>query len=520
MPAKAKTRNAPTAYKAYYLCRLRDLETEIKADAIRPMTPQEAYQRRSMRVPEFLDAIRPSSSQAVRDPRLSIHASASAPSLKSKTEMRSRKDNIRATLSTVGPASLRALVKGDLSTNNPTAETKNEDSETSGSEEFFGGAIDDDDQYEAPPEQQERAGEILRKANFFKDLDEEVLEELPRVARFTEEPKGAVVFRQGDPPSNCWLVVRGEIGFFVGKMTQDHMVSPRQPPSADTEGMKVPWPWEEDQRVHTLECHSTFSLKSNLGRCVHRGRDGTVFGELALLGDNALRKATAKCLADCEFLTLPASAYMKVKQKLLQLQEEKKQFLAVNVPGMKDLPIPGPNDPPHASFFFERLVVEKEHVFLKQGIVEDEALFVIAKGTLELRRQDIHDEEVCGFLEVGELFGQLPHNSEEPFTVAAVTPCEVWQVLGKNFRYLPKELMDAIVNHMSCMTANRLKKTCVEHKFGWDKFQRAARARRRRKPEQLDMWADNAIKQVQAQELRTQLLCSSLGEKTAGSWRN
>eukprot|EP00930_Biecheleria_cincta_P022267 TRINITY_DN16275_c0_g1_i1.p1 TRINITY_DN16275_c0_g1~~TRINITY_DN16275_c0_g1_i1.p1 ORF type:complete len:524 (-),score=120.91 TRINITY_DN16275_c0_g1_i1:110-1681(-) len=523
MPVKAKSRSAPTAYKAYYLCRLRDLETEIKAEAVRPMTPQESYQRRRMRVPGILDALRPSSSQAARDSRNTMHTSASAPSLLRKTTVRTREDTIRATtLSTVGPAHLQALVKGDSPLESPTAEEANDDdSEQSGSEEFFGGHEVDDDLYEAPPEQQERAAEILRKANFFKDLDEEVLEELPRVARFTEEPKGAVVFRQGDPPSNCWLLVRGEIGFFVGKMTQDSMVSPRQPPSADTEGLKVPWPWEEEQRVLTLEGHSTVSLKSTLGRCAHRGRDGVVFGELALLGDNALRKATAKCLADCEFLTLPASAFMKVKQKLLQLQEEKKQFLAENVPGMKDVPIPGPNDPPHASFFFERLVVEKEHAFLKQGIVEDQALFVVAKGTVELRRrQDKFNEEVCGYLGAGELFGKIPHSSEEPFTAAARTPCEVWQVLGKNFRYLPTGLMDAIVNHMSSMTAKRLKQACVERKFGWDKQQRAARRMRHRKPEQLDMWVENVSNQVQARELQTQLLCSSLGEKTVGRWRN
>lgn len=518
MPGQAKTRNAPTAYKAYYLCRLKDLETQIKADAIRPMTPQEAYQRRSLRMPPFLEAIRPSSSQAVRGLGHHLSKTASDPSLlRRKTITRSRKDEPRPNLSAIAP--LRAPEKrGDLS---PTADTEEHDgSDTSGSEEFFGGGVEEEDVYEAPPEQQERAAELLRKANFFKDLDEAVLEELPRVARFTEEPKGAVVFRQGDPPSNCWLVVRGEIGFYVGKMTQDSMVSPRQPPSADAEGLKVPWPWEEDQRVQTLEGHSSVSSKSNLGRLAHRGRDGTVFGELALMGDNALRKATAKCLADCEFLTLPASAFMKVKQKLIQMQEEKKQFLAENVPGMKELPIPGPNDPPHASFFFERLVVEKEHAFLKQGIVEDQALFVVAKGTVELRRHQDYDEEVCGYLEVGELFGKLPQSAEEPFTAAAATPCEVWQVLGKNFRYLPKELMDSIVNHLCTMTAKRLKKFCVEYKFGWDKQQRSALARRRRKPEQLDMWAEHVINQVNAQELRTQLLCSSLGEKTVGRWRN
>jgi len=316
------------------------------------------------------------------------------------------------------------------------------------------------------------------------------------------------------------MVVRGEIGFYVGKFSQDSHVSPRQPPSESAEGLKVPLPWEEEQRVWTLEGHSTVSLKSNLGRLAHKGRDGTVFGELALMGDNALRKASAKCTADCEFLTLPASAFMKVKQMLVQMQEEKKQFLADNVPGMKDVPIPGPDDPPHASFFFERLVVEKEHAFLKQGVVEDQGLFVVAKGTVELRRHQDYEEEVCDYLEVGALFGNMPQNVEEPFTAAAVTPCEVWQVLGKNFRYLPKNLMNAIVNHLCTETSRRLKKFCVDHKFSWDEQQRAAQARRRRPPEQLDMWPENLIQQVNAQELRTQFLCTALGEKNVSRWRN
>lgn len=82
MPGQATKGSSHTAYKAYYLCRLRDLETEIKNSGIRPMTPQEAYQARSLnkglRMPPFLDHMRPSSSQAMRQ---SFRKSASDPSL-------------------------------------------------------------------------------------------------------------------------------------------------------------------------------------------------------------------------------------------------------------------------------------------------------------------------------------------------------------------------------------------------------------------------------------------------------
>ena len=68
---------------------------------------------------------------------------------------------------------------------------------------------------EAPTEEQERALALLQRSNFFKSLEPAVLSELPRLATFIEAPKGAVVFRQGDPASNCWLIAKGEVGFYT-----------------------------------------------------------------------------------------------------------------------------------------------------------------------------------------------------------------------------------------------------------------------------------------------------------------
>lgn len=41
------------------------------------------------------------------------------------------------------------------------------------------------------------------------DVSRTLYTTLPQI-RIVQAPKGAVVFRQGDPPCNCWLIAKGE----------------------------------------------------------------------------------------------------------------------------------------------------------------------------------------------------------------------------------------------------------------------------------------------------------------------
>ena len=363
---------------------------------------------------------------------------------------------------------------------------------------------------EVHTEEEERALALLQRSTFFKSLEPAVLLELPRLATFIEAPKGAVVFRQGDLPSNCWLIAKGEVGFYVTHGSQSPRVLGVTP---GCENMMVPLPWEEKARVKTLDGNSTFSLQSNLGKCINKGRSGAVFGELALL-DESGRKATAKCHTNCEFMTLPAAAFKIAKERLLQFRAAKKRFLDKYVPAMKDCLEQGPNAPPHPSFFFNKLRVHQEYFFLKQGEKENQrALYVIYKGNVELRRES----QVCQKLLPGSMFGSWIQHAVEPLSAVAATPCEVWYVKASDMRELPEQLLKTIQLHLSVEYSKLLKAVYVERPFGWDK---PIKPLPEKEQEMEADWSDQVLKEVHDQEMRTQFFAASIGHDLINrQWR-
>eukprot|EP00434_Breviolum_minutum_P033533 symbB.v1.2.029675.t1/scaffold3280.1/size59835/2 len=370
---------------------------------------------------------------------------------------------------------------------------------------------------EAPTEEEERALALLQRSNFFKTLEPSVLAELPRLATFIEAPKGAVVFRQGDPPCNCWLIAKGEVGFYVSHATP---ASPRLATTPGCEHMQVPLPWEEKARVRTLDGNSTFSLQSNLGKSVNKGRSGAVFGELALM-EEACRKATAKCHTNCEFVTLPAAAFKIAKERLLQFRAAKKRFLDKYVPSMKDCPEPGPNDPPHPSFFFNKLRVHQEYFFLKQGEKDSRALYVIYKGNVELRREKENSSQVCQKLLPGSMFGSWIQHAVEPLSAVASTPCEVWYVKASDIKELPEPLLRTIQHHLSVEYAKLLKSVYVERAFGWNNPpQRPLTQNHDLMQDDSERWAEQVLNEVQDQEMRTQFFAARIGHDLINrKWR-
>jgi len=65
-----------------------------------------------------------------------------------------------------------------------------------------------------------RAAAVLGGIPFIQRLeakDSGIVKRLAEVALFDSHKKGTVVFRQGDPGSNCYIVVSGEIGVLIYK---------------------------------------------------------------------------------------------------------------------------------------------------------------------------------------------------------------------------------------------------------------------------------------------------------------
>ncbi|CAE7470750.1 unnamed protein product, partial [Symbiodinium pilosum] len=123
--------------------------------------------------------------------------------------------------------------------------------------------------------------------------------------------------------------------------------------------------------------------------------------------------------------------------RLLQLQEAKKRFLNRFVPGLKDIPEPGPNDPPHPSFFFNKLKVDQDFIFLKQGERDARVIYVIYRGNVHLKQEKEDGVETCQTLLPGQLFGSWIQHTIEPLSAVAATSCEVWFVKASDLRLLP-----------------------------------------------------------------------------------
>lgn len=349
-----------------------------------------------------------------------------------------------------------------------------------------------------------RATMIMKEARFFKDLDPAILQFLPKQAYFVEIPKDAVVFRQGDPPKNCYIVVSGCVGFYVGGNTK----SPRYPCSEGLEREEVPPLSPTDARVNTFEKWSTFSFESKLGRLVFQGRQGTVFGELALMDDNEARKASAKCLEKSELLAVPSTAFESVKAHIREVERLKQEFLGIWVPGMKGLPQPGPKDPPHPAIYFHQFSCPKDQAFLNQGVIEQPCFYVIISGTVKLcskgeaDSEGVHGQVTQDLLECGAVFGSLPHSAVEPFTVMVHSSnCEVYKVRGPDYRYLPPQVIEEIHAMISADTARRLRRCCVTQRMGWDAQQKF----RQSQPRAKDAKATELLK-LPARELKMSLL--------------
>jgi CRP-like cAMP-binding protein len=528
--------DSPSAYRSYYLCRLAELQSvQLKSPQKGRRSPllrstSNASVRQEVLQQLPADPRRPHSSASTRRLRPAfIENHSSRVNSKSSSNIHlervpSKASNPNSPQLAGADLSGTAVTATPQSVQAPAAKIESPRSNEAGGEE-------DEEEEEASAEDQARAAELLKRSKFFSDLDQELLAEIPKVSRFTEEVQGAVVFRQNDPPGNCYLIVKGQVGFFIGKKDPEDP-SPRQEVTEGMENERLPFSWDNEARVLTIEGFSTFCGNTDLGKCVHRARAGAVFGELALMHDNAIRKASAKCLIPCEFLVVPASAFKKVKQKLLQMEMEKREFLYDQVPGMSSLPPHKPSDGALPTFFFDRVNIPEHKVLLRQGFVEKKTLFMIFKGTMQISHRKtsnisyikaLEDDEVVETVGPGTLIGNLPHDSPEIFTVTTISPCQVFQVLGSSFGSLPRALLDSMRQHVSCTTSKRMRQNCITLPFGWESQQQPKESKEGRLMLDADSMRHKALVQtVRNRDLTCEILSQQFGamRTTSGMrWR-
>lgn len=311
----------------------------------------------------------------------------------------------------------------------------------------------------------------------------------------------------------------GAIGSsFSGDVMPDAMVPTRslpvlssfgaegQPGDDEVSRYRAPLKFGKEVNMYTAEGYSLYNNATFLGKHVNTHGEGEVVGELALITDNP-RAASCKCLQDTELLVLPKVIFdTAIKVEIQGTREEKLDFLAKHLPGFRDLPPPRPGTRLFAPDFFNQVTVQKGHSFVKQGEPAEDMIGVVFKGSVEVLREEppqlLASEEQSaqegfranrpmsagrsssmerrprsagratsasrgaarngeirrrmGTLLPGGVFGSLPLDSAEPFSVvAASSPCEVFLV-SDDISRLPRQLVEVLRREVAQATARRL----------------------------------------------------------------
>ncbi|CAK9024145.1 Cyclic nucleotide-binding domain-containing protein [Durusdinium trenchii] len=366
----------------------------------------------------------------------------------------------------------------------------------------------------------ERIQKSLSTVKIFKDMDATVLKMLPEIVISIICKAGTVLFKQGDPPGCCYVIISGSVGVYVAADEEGQPVAPQQGQHrfsalGDTNGFLQDFlPGQK-----TVDGFSRYHDDINLGNRVSKLSPGSVLGELALMNDQP-RLASAKCLEDAEFFVIRRNDFDNVlKEEMVKKGDEKLRFLMRHLPGMKEVPVPKPGGKPHASYMFKHGKFPRGHTFLVQGKIAEPHLWVVYKGAVEFRRAEIlslerlermsgddkksmphlrplsalkkapkglsasqprlrsahgigRDGNVAaeandcnpngvmsrrGVLVQGGVFGSLPFHAPEPFTVRVTSPmCEVFLITSADFPKIPRKLLDVVQDYVAAATTWRL----------------------------------------------------------------
>eukprot|EP00930_Biecheleria_cincta_P001342 TRINITY_DN102475_c0_g1_i1.p1 TRINITY_DN102475_c0_g1~~TRINITY_DN102475_c0_g1_i1.p1 ORF type:complete len:870 (+),score=127.50 TRINITY_DN102475_c0_g1_i1:217-2826(+) len=288
-----------------------------------------------------------------------------------------------------------------------------------------------------------KKAEIMSSAPYFQTLETAspgLIQRLCNVTEFTTQVQGQVIFREGDRPGNCYVVVSGKVAVKILKdrprspgTTRRPACFPTMTPVKASKSMRRSWigevtddraDWTElehaqqklDPRYQSLEGFSTWNPKSSeLGTQVVALGPGAIFGELALQNDKT-RSATIQCLEECKFLVVTRGGYRKILRQLTE--ENRAVFKAVDC--LKKVT------------FFQQIEAQTA------GIVNKLALGVtledIPAGQIIFRQQDPPGN--CYVLQSGEVDVHIVPKEEVPSEGARVrskhmmTPraCQDWNM--------------------------------------------------------------------------------------------
>lgn len=243
--------------------------------------------------------------------------------------------------------------------------------------------------------------------------------------------------------------------------------------------------------------NDTMEDDSDLGSKICSLGSGALVGEMGLMNDEP-RAASVRCLENSEFLVINRHDFMScLNAEMQRAREEKDNFLLTHLPGMRRLKSSKNDGRTQVFYLFEKKRVPFGHVFLQQGSIQEDAVFIVFDGNVEFRHHEqptsasvprlnrklsasahrvnsksssgnqasdlfSHTAGVkrLGNLVSGGVFGSMPiAQVPEPFTVSvSSSSCEVFYVEQKNVTKLPRPIQESIREYLTRATTLRLQR--------------------------------------------------------------
>ncbi|CAJ1333305.1 unnamed protein product [Effrenium voratum] len=304
--------------------------------------------------------------------------------------------------------------------------------------------------------------EKLSGFELFKELPNPLKEELVTVVDQVSYAQGSVLFHEGDPPEDTYLILEGEVRVYnKAADNEKDDASPRRSiirrPSANS------------------------AEESELGQCVNVIPAGRSLGMIEVMQEIP-RSATAACSLECEMVVIRKPDFLRlVKDPMSRDWVEKDEFLQVHLVGIREhartfVPITGKS---HATYMFVKRKYAGGHPFLREGTHTEAALYVVFSGSVEFycphpaegvspsranlswknpvmeQRKPLgllqpscagvlaREYRLCSMLPGGifSSVGAAGASNPEPFTVVAGPKgCEVFESVGDNFQKLPSKV--------------------------------------------------------------------------------
>mmetsp|Transcript_34738 Transcript_34738/g.83347 ORF Transcript_34738/g.83347 Transcript_34738/m.83347 type:complete len:552 (+) Transcript_34738:21-1676(+) len=346
---------------------------------------------------------------------------------------------------------------------------------------------------------------ILREVPFFREFDDVLpgtIYRLARLAVMQDAAEGEVLFRQGDEPVDCYVVLRGKVGVYISSAPQE---SPRdftldyvRVVEDETKKSRVSrfctccrfrtpeedadLELDDSYRHYVSEGFNTYTPDSNLGTKVADLGRGAAFGELGLM-ERKPRGASIRCESKCTFVVIRRSAFQKWFSESISADAYRKRLYFISrIAGFQMETLRNPIKKPertlggksrnvkqtvHPVDRFREEDFKPGHVLLQEGQQHEPIIFIVRSGHISVsrksRRRSFSQELTYrdarpqrdvpfGKLGPGSIYCSLTTlglQFPEQFTATVSSEaCSLYVAKSKDLSQLPPRVTEPLLKHI------------------------------------------------------------------------